>query len=492
MSRVGGRRRGQKISDASSVTSEHAKRTDKRAGVERTSAYVPRGGTPNVFFNKLAKTYEELGCNGAFDDFLWNIDLNTSLSDDELVGFLLHDTEFDQSLDKLLDTYTTEELLRDVMPPAPNAGVVYNRVENAEIIDIGSGDCAKLSRARARKVTATDVVKVANVHYEVVELDATKELNDFVMSFKNAKVVTSYNVLTQLDSIDQVMEHDGIHLYPDVQYMRDNLQVEVFDKGVKLGKYTDFDHPELQDADVVSEGYLIKNTYEENRINLALDQMGDLELGFELPIQDQPYLLKSNSVTPKYDGLALKLSVDDSLSYLVARNGKGATLRVLSKQLTPVECFLEKMPKIGKPQYYVLLRILRYKNIFPYHGTKNLENFVKKVKIKIQGVPVVAPGDPCLDGFSTDGFVQRVMENDYRIKDVPTFDIRNGLALASFLEDSYGIGLDLQGGVQGELWEYAYAGRDKATVLMKAVCKREDKEDETGYDKVARTLAWYR
>lgn len=474
-----------------SVTSETACRVDHKV-VNRPSTYVCDSFSPNPYYDKLANLYESVSGSLDFEvDISLFVDEDGELDEERYLAFM--EMEYGDELDAVLESFIDTEERAPTMPPASAPAEVYSRVEECEIVDIGSGDCTKLSRCQAMGVVATDKSPQENRHFEVKQLDA-EDLTDFMSQFKVEKVLTSYNVLTQLEHLDDIKLHDGIHLYPDTQFMRDHMGCELVgekllrSKGRKGVVYEDHIHEELERGETVTTGYKIQNYFRDERVECKT--LGRVKMkGFTCPIEDVQYRLPNLAATRKYDGICMMLMINAGVGWLKMRNGYGIALE--SERKISTLLLVEKLPKVGKPEAFVLLRVLKHKSWYPYHGLSTLENYCSAVKLTIDGVRIVPPGDTRLDDYAYDGYIYRSQEVDFRFKEKVTVDIVNICTLIVDLEEQYGLDCHYTGLPTNAVMEYEIKREgDRYKFCPLSVRKDKTFEQQTPIEKIVRMIRW--
>jgi len=448
----------------------------ERGAVNRVSTYVP--DTPG-------RVHELYGLVDSLFDFMQEDDMVQQIAKFSL-GFVGPDGELDDEafiqaaldqfgdrLDRICDIAEGDfpQTGEFEMPPAPSPSIVYNRISSGrDVLDIGSGDCTKVSRCKKKKVIASDKFPRENPHMKVVQLDAEKDLVDFVET-NNEPLVMSFNVLTQLDDLTQVSQVDGIHVYPDTSYIREQ-GVELQGDHLVVGEHRDRIHPVLESGSPFVEGYKTISFFASQRLDYV--PQGYVESRpFKFPIRDAEYQLGYPS-TPKYDGVCMLLTDDGNQAMIRTRNGRATVLSGGGLQLG---VFLEKLPKHGPPDCFVLLRVLSYRGFNPFHGLETLRRFTASVKMKIGGKPVVAPLDPRLAGKPTDGLIFRFADVDYRWKPVYTVEVIDHVATVCTLADKYGIGAEFPDPGTG-LCEYKITRRGDI-VVFNCLGPRRDKSDPT-------------
>lgn len=447
-----------------------------QTAVHRVSTFAPRTlGPPNPVYSNLDNLYDYLS-EDLVERMYVLLEENPDADFDQMVESLME--EFDGELEDVCEIMEQEsDPWVESLPPAPSPAQLYNRVLEVPVLDIGSGDCEKLSKIRfEQSLTPTDVEPVHNKHLKVRKLDARTELLDEA----EGKVVTSYNVLTQLDDLKQVVQVDGVHIYPDTKYIREELKSEMVDGVLITGQFRDYVHAVLERGDPVVEGYLSQSFYAPGRkVKFKPISYGRVK-PFSFPMKDLEYMPHNVKFTPKYDGILMVLDKRGGRSRLTVRNGMTTFLETDSTE--DFTLLLEKLPEKGPPEAFVLLRVIQFRNYVPLHGLTSLKNFVQNVKVRIGDARVYAPGDDALNKFESDGMVFRIGEMDYRYKPELSLDTSDVTVVVAKLSDEYGIKAEVVGQQVG-LAEYAIQRRgDRVVFCFKRL--RRDKVSETPLETV--------
>lgn len=426
---------------------------------------------PNPIFNKVSGLHKH-DLMALYDA----IDVN---SDD--VDYLLD--QYGDLLDSIIDDFEREPEVPPTMPPAPQAQNIYSRTSSEVVVhDLGSGDGKKASKCQSRIKMFDKDPKAAHV----IERDVDE------MDFVSGVIYTSYNALTQLrpETVEQLMDKEGLHLIPDMNYLRTSMaSEEVNGKLVTRGEknvYEDYDHG--LEGDEVCTGYVIINAYEKKEINIKFGDTPTFYKGktFNVPIKEASQQLPVSS-TPKYDGVAVRLRSDGKRCSISLRNGRTARTAFRG----PVfDLLLEKLPVNGEAEAYVLLRVVYYLGRVPYHGYAGLKRFCSRVKIKIDGVPVLPPGHHSLRDMATDGLIFRLEGHDYRLKDRLTFDATHR-TLKSIIKDN---GLHAEVKHLGQpanvrlLMEFAVERQSNGSYIFHYIKDRSDKDEGTPIDTILKYI----
>lgn len=382
----------------------------------------------------------------------------------------------------------TEEvaLRRDVpvqvAPRPPPRRQLYGRVADGEkIVDIGTGDCAKINDQQGRlRITAIDPA-VTNLHTgvcyarEVCEEDLTE-------------VVTTFNSIVQLPEpmIAAVSEVDGLHVYPDHNFLKiygsakdledGSVAVNVLSMGEPL-TYIDrpVDLPSLE----VSPGYRLAATFEKVTYRVPLSVIMEGKPGAYTPRSvcgpGSGNLLSWKQASWKWDGTFYEFEAYDDQAYLTGRDGRCNVAKVKMKRMC---LHLEYMEKA---RCFVLLRIVMYNGFIPPHCLETLNYFCTRVHLLLGDFPVLGPGSlshpPVLRGelCPVDGIILRENETDYYVKPEWTVDLNPaGVMSVQRRAAEMGFGLLVDGGVREGLWEYNVV-RLGSEVTLRASRPRPDK-----------------
>lgn len=447
-----------------------------RPAVHRVSSFLPETlGPPNPQYDNFSDLFDVVQESdlvnqiaACVDDFV----VDGEFDEERYLQAMLE--RFGDNLDELCDIMEREVPPVVVNPePAPSPSALYSRVSGVEkVLDIGSGNCKKVSRCKA-KVVATDIQPVENPFMTVKQLDANKDLLDMVEN-EGVDVVTSFNALTQLEDLTQVLAVDGLHIYPDTNYYQDS-GAPLLDGAVKVGKHVDRIHPVLERGQPICDGYKVLTTFSAEKLSYEPESYTQFKIGFTPIVQDLDYRPLGES-TPKYDGVNMML-VDQKGSSPILKTRVGRATVLTSKRRVSLALHLEKLPKHGRPQAFVLLRVLNYKGFVPFHGLETLRQFCAKVKLKIFGIRVVAPADGSLSSYTADGLIYRFGQMDYRYKFRYTIDTLSISSLVDRLANEYGIDSEYDEQVDS-LGEYIIARRgEKVVFTLKGL--RADKSEQT-------------
>lgn len=364
-----------------------------------------------------------------------------------------------------------------VLGPPPRPADLYGRFgEGCKILDIGSGNCSKLTRfTGSLKITACDK-KPIDTKLVVRKLVGGIEDN---MDKIQGNFLTSFMSLTQVnpDTVKLLLQFDGLHLIPDLPLLEGNsVAVKQEDGRYKVNtlKGPFVDHPLDMPGMAVRVGYKLCPVYEETDIDVSLT--AETSSGESPQIDATPEGIEDinyEDVTYKYDGVAVELELHGGQAYLTNRAEESRIgLTDFDKHLC---VHLEDMG-----HYYVLLRVLAYKGLVPPHCGDTLRLFATKVRIRINGNPVIGPeawdfrSEP---GFPCDGLISRRGERDYYVKPHWTVDLY-GESKDKIADALSNKGYRLDADMQSGLWEYKLS-RKEADITLTPIKPRRDKKKAT-------------
>lgn len=453
------------------------------ARVGRVSNYISDNFSPNPFYGKVEALLDHtLELDGMLQYLEDMEDENGELDEDAAAEALL--AQFGGEIDGLMDTWESTEETRPVHPITPAPSDLYTRVVDVPILDIGSGDCNKLSKCQSPYKRPSDLNIVENTHGMLVrKLDAT--LSDDIMSgLPEEGIVTSFNVYTQLADTAAIQEFDGLHIFPDMEYAEKHLACTLDgEKLITKGKHGAHfeDYKSNVAGDVHSAGFLCANFYAERKVTFEYDKPKKFA-PYVAQMNDVDYMLKVDK-TRKYDGVNMMLFSSESGTSLKMRNGYGYTLK--GENINSI-IQVEKLPKEGPAECFVIIRVIKYKKYYPFHGANNLMTFANKVRIKIGGKCLYGPKDPRLMKYDYDGYIFRIAGLDYRYKQEQTVDILD--------TDAYRDKM-LKKGYVLEFEEYEHSNMIKEFIIrevssvdvakLRFRCVRPDKDSETTVERTA-------
>lgn len=391
---------------------------------------------------------------------------------EELIEQLV--AEFDDDLELAIDEYENTEEVLPHMPPAPNPAALYNRFAvDTKVVDLGSGDGRKAEKAKIRDITLTDkIVPEGDFSRKWKSLNAEKE-EDYLV-FDNDCVYSSWMLLTQLSDVRSVTIRDGMHVVPDLDYLREAGGV-LTDRGVRMSfrqkVFDDIDHGFK--GFELSRGYLGVMTYRPRFFFVEFqDGLYQIDPPMLPKTLDAPFNM-DRLATPKYDGVQVYFDLKADGTG-VATNRAGLARQCNHNIPFNVQIITEFL----KGGIYVLLRIMHYRGMVPWHDVNNLQVFCEYVKIDVAGNNILAPGDDKLQKLPTDGHIMRVNEVDYRVKGYVTVDLDGNswtVFCDYFEKHSYAYNIDQE---PTELAEYMFHKED-GIFVFKRVRLRVDKATTT-------------
>lgn len=363
-----------------------------------------------------------------------------------------------------------------VAPRPPPRRSLYGRIADGEkIVDVGAGDCAKIKDQQGRlRITAIDP-NVANLETGISHAREV-EVEDLTQT------VVSFNSIVQMPEPvrARMTEVDGLHVYPDHDFLKIyGCAVEQDDGAVAVNVYTHngplvyvdskIDLPSLE----VSPGYRLAATFERESYSLPLKLPKGPKGAYTPKSSCGPgagNVVSWSQASWKWDGVFYEFEAYDDQAYLTGRDGCSSSVPFKMKRL----CL--HLEYIEKAKCFVLLRIIMYNGFIPPHCLETLNYFVQRVRIILDGKPVLGPGTlsqpPVLRGAlcPVDGIILRENETDYYIKPEWTVDLNPaGVMTIQRRSAEMGFRLLVSGGVQEGLWEYSVvrAGDDLTLTPMR-------------------------
>nr|QFR59050.1 MAG: hypothetical protein [Dongxihu virus] len=473
----------------------------RETGFESASTKIDIRNIPNPYFNKVMQLAE----SPEYDHIMG---LVGDATEEEEIYKLALIPDVMEKLYKMLDRFEQAPLVPPTMPPAPQSLQLYSRTaDDAYVADIGSGDTKKAAKSNS-KMKFYDINPTDE---KVTAFDADTDM------LPEADVYTSYNTLTQLRSPERLMEKDSLHIFPDIDYIKNTMGSEIKGDGTIITKtgdktFTDFDND--LPGDTVSEGYKCITGYSRGYLSLMTTNRVVRTRGFGVPVKDTMTELQG-SATKKYDGVALLLSFRGGLASLVTRKGLGVELshnitdsycdvckwfytgdqctskrcRKKSVALAPrsyapkdFDMIVEKVRRPDGKNEYVLLRVLNYGRFVPFHGLASLRQFCAMIKITIDGDRIKSPDDPSLLDLPHDGLIYRDGGMDYRLKSACTIDLYSPTAFVEYaMENGYQVDYDRIGKNEGQMFEYSICRSNMGRFIMTEERRRFDKDKETDY-----------
>jgi len=449
----------------------------------RPTTLVNTDSSPNPFYSKVDALYDaaEPKLLDDIGDFVDELQAQ-GLDEAEIMSCLME--KFGDSVDKLIDVFENTPETPQPLPPAPSPISLYSRVDAVPILDIGSGNCSKLSTCQS-KVIATDAFPQENNHFPVRQLDfygPDFEPAKEIICGNEYRVVTSFNAVTNVADAEGVYNCDGLHVFPDIEHLKKFHGAVEVEGGAVTAGYTDLYNQITSRGDILSPGYKIMTTYAEAKYRFEPVGFAQGE-GFSPVIRSLHYA-KDLQSSPKYDGVAMILNCGKEASLRV-RSGLAVKLDDVSPTKGNFTLMLEKLPKDGPAQAYVLLRVYHYKNWFPYHGLDSLKMFCERIKVKIGGISVRPPGHHLLDDFPTDGVIFRDGEEDFRYKDISTVDLIDPSAVVADLRDQFGFDVVVgQYPIDDQVKEFSMRCVSVGKFQLDYICHRRDKSHGDSLNKI--------
>lgn len=457
----------------------------------RPSTFLTELERPNPYYGVMEEMFDSIQSSDIINKISCRVEdfvVDGVLDEEAYLEAML--AEYGDDLDELLDIAEKEPEQLAVVPPAPSPKVLYKHAGVEKLVDVGSGDCAKLAKV-GNQVIATDIAPQANPSFVVRKVDANTEEIALLAERENA-ILTSFNVLTQLENLDHVSSVDGLHVFPDTEYLRKATLCVVegntiVTKAPSGKEFRDVQHELLKDKDVVCPGYKAATFFSSRKATLTPVARFEGD-AFSVPISDLNNKPLRGRATPKYDGVAVLVAVNNGFAYARQRDGKGVKFKV-SGDVPDCTILLEKLPRAGPAKFYVLTRIVAYRKFVPFHSLSTLIEFCTKVRIKIADAPIVPPGAQEIELYPTDGLIYRFGENDFRYKEVPTVDVSDPYSLIDRLSEEYGLTVVLVPSTpRMGLSEYSFSTMRSGEVAMKFMRKRTDKAVETDISVVVNAI----
>ena len=389
--------------------------------MQNPSEFLAPGFTPNPLYSKVAAVVadENVDLLQSIVEAAADYDLGIFGNDipSALIDRLIE--RFDDELDSVIDAYEDAPEQLPYMPPSPNPVVLYGRIMPSQpILDIGSGDGRKAERSKIRDLVLSDkVVPEGNYSRRWVQLDVEEP---GLQEIGEQRVLTSNMLLSQVHNIQNVLDCDGIHIVPDVDYLKTLGAIEA--NGVIVTRFREKEFKDIQHdyggGYLVSPGYLGICSFKRRDINILLDRAVRVRPPDLPPISDAKFNLDPYT-TPKYDGTQIFFELkSDGTGIAVNRAGHG---RILKHDVDFVVQFIAEY--IRPKKLYVLLRLMVFRGFVPWHDVHVLSRFCTKVMVNINCMDLYSPDDPRLSKCPSDGMIMRVCELDYRIKGKVTIDM---------------------------------------------------------------------
>lgn len=390
------------------------------------STFLASGFTPNPYYSKISSLLSDENADfinrvlssaeDAGDLGLFGNDIPSDLVD-KLVE------EFDDDLERIINTFEATPLEEPQMPPAPHATVLYGRVsQHQPALDIGSGDGRKAEKSKIRNLVLSDLQKPEG-HYsrKWVVADAEKREDLENASEGGQRVILSNMLLSQLETIEHVSDFDGLHVVPDVDVLKEmgarELEGDRILSRFRGQEFIDKRHDYGAVYKLVP-GYMGVVTFARRLRYIEIQNKCFKATPPELPkVYDAKFNVDPES-TPKYDGVQLFFDVRPDNSGVVM-NRSGLARKFEHNFDIPLQFIAEVLPG----GVFVLLRILYYHGFVPWHSLSVLREFCERVQIDIGGTNLLYPGHEWLKKAPTDGVIMRHGEMDFRIKHELTVDL---------------------------------------------------------------------
>jgi hypothetical protein len=399
--------------------------------------------------------------------------------------------------ERLFDAFHKYRSVPDTPPvlgAPPKVDEIYGRFgKGTEVIDVGSGNCRKLKKF-------TGVLRITAVDPNLTEyknLVITPNVMPFAEFFRpslDEPIFTSFMSACQLTPSDQerLWTNDGIHLVPDHDLLvSSQVAVRVADKVIvktPRGEYGDYPLVTAPAGVSLEPGYLAVCSFKRRDISVRLT-LSAVEQSDRASIDASPGCYTDfdlGDVGWKWDGKAWELELHQGAAYLTDRAGMQAVGVTEFQQHLCLH--LEELNSC-----YVLIRIVAFRGYIPHHSGTVLRTFAERVRLKIDGKPVVGPPiwkpgkEPTLEWYDgnvmlsacepVDGLISRVNGKDIYSKHQWTIDVRDTIQdkLRRKLEE---LGMKMECAWMPGLWEYG-VDRVNDTVVLKPLRMRRDKKKET-------------
>lgn len=389
------------------------------------------------------------------------------------------------AVNRLSETYRTMQTGHTLptMGPPPRPCDLYGRFgAGLEVLDIGSGNCSKLSSfTGVLKITVCDTEELDTPHVVRKLRGGIHENLDILRS--ETIILSTFMSLTQLPpvSVGLIMECDGLHLIPDHAVLLQSgvARMEGDKVLVRTVKQVFHDNAIQMPGYSPRVGYKLCPTFKTREI--CVQFAPEISQGEPCQIDATPEGIEDiayDDVSYKYDGVPYELEIKSREAYITDRAG---LTRVGFADFGDHICLhLEQVV-----DRYVLIRVLAYRGIIPPHHGDVLRLFATKVKISIDGLPVVGPEkwDPRkVPALPIDGLISRRHERDYYHKTTWTVDIY-GEAGKKYSRALNSRGFVLDADFKPGLWEYSMH-RNEQTVVLRPLKPRVDKIESTSEDTV--------
>lgn len=367
---------------------------------------------------------------------------------DYSVGALLEDERMLELEKKAFAMYCAWMNAKESLPVMPDPeprNTLYSRITSAVefVVDVASG--VDLPRAQTEQCLAL-------VPHVCTDLATGMSVADAVAHYGTDVVYTSNNGLTQISLDEEALltDTDGLHIMPDVvELLKQGIAKEVGTDQVVV--YTSSgghwrDRVSYLRGKELRFGYLGINTYKPRRMELRFD--GDWVKGeycFDTMSSPDYHGVGGSDLGAKIDGEMYELSADGS--GLCVINSRGSDYRVGTVEPGVAFRLLVERVEVGGRLFWFCLRVVGWRGYSPFHSTVGLEEFVSRVKMRIDGEKLRAPlrwlggassqgaGPYFVDGVSipVDGLIVRRGKRDLYRKTVWTVDLSDDPRL--LLED---------------------------------------------------------
>lgn len=385
-----------------------------------------------------------------------------------------------------------------ILAAPPPAGEIYGRFGTAvKVVDIGSGNGTKVAqytgsltlccvdpRLDMGKSTARQVTRSIQEYYPT-------------LTHREGRRFSSFMSLCQLEPEWQriILGHDGLHMVPDHSFLlkvgaayQENDRITV-----NAPRYSFSDFPIEQIGGFsIKPGYLILAGFEKRTIDIYLDSI-PRKVDYEPFIQASPIAytdINLDDVSYKMDGTPYELENNEGKITMVDRSGTEYYGHTAGKVHFCLH--LEKLSKC-----FTLIRIKAINGIVPPHCYDVMQHFIKRTRIKINGMPLCMPPSwgagktvrytdeyGKLHHFEekTDGIISRHQQRDYYTKFRWTVDIRPDIEeeLRALLKNR---GWTLEANLQPGLFEYGMDRHDYV-VSLSPLRPRSDKNKPTSLETI--------
>lgn len=389
----------------------------------------------------------------------------------------------------------------------PPASEIYGRVQSdTKVLDVGTGKGKRLIGYKTK-----ESLKVVTCDVEGIPKPEFSDEHQVGFDSPSEMPVVSFNSLTNNKDQSAFKNSDGVHVIPNLPQFSEynNSQESVDEAGDPCYLTKDPKSEEVYkdyplDDEIVSEPivpfYNIANTYKERKIEI---KVGD-KVSQSAPFCSQGTRAVGSvmgTATYKYNGEIHEVKKKGTRCFVRRRNGeiRNASvgdcpdLHLYFEKLTTGEC--------------VLIKLLRYNGIRPYHSAEQLHNFCQRVKITIGGMPLVGPEEYSREEYyrylaegRVDGLVYRHKERDLLVKHDNSFDVKadnrqvfiDTVQDAGFYVQTEGIPKEWDGILEIKVeitYEYDENGNVSVATLV-PMKPRDDKKAATTMPEVKRGLSF--